>query len=129
MKTNFDRVRDFMNACEQNVKIQPSFPFSEDETFLRVRLIREELKELEEAIAYKDLIEVADALTDLLYVVYGSGHTFGIDLNKTFEEVHSSNMTKLGPDGKAIKNTYGKVIKGPNYREPNLQMVLFPKEK
>lgn len=129
MKTNFDRVRDFMNACEQNVETQPSFPFSEDETFLRVRLIREELKELEEAIAYKDLIEVADALTDLLYVVYGSGHTFGIDLNKTFEEVHSSNMTKLGPDGKAIKNTYGKVIKGPNYREPNLQMVLFPKEK
>lgn len=129
MKTNFDRVRDFMIACDQNVATQPAFPFLEDETFLRVKLIREELKELEEAIVYKDLIEVADALTDLLYVVYGAGHTFGIDLNKTFEEVHRSNMTKLGPDGKAIKNAYGKVTKGPNYKEPNLQMVLFPKER
>jgi len=129
MKTNFDRVRDFMNACDQNVETRPSFPFLEDETFLRVRLIREELKELEEAIAYKDIVEVADALTDLLYVIYGAGHTFGINLNKTFEEVHSSNMTKLGLDGKAIKNTYGKVVKGPNYKEPNLKRVLFPQEK
>lgn len=129
MKTNFDRVRDFMVACDQNVETYPSFPDSEDETFLRVRLIREELKELEEAILYKDIVEVADALTDLLYVIYGAGHTFGLDLNKTFEEVHNSNMTKLGPDGKAIKNTYGKVTKGPNYREPNLKKVLFPQEK
>jgi predicted HAD superfamily Cof-like phosphohydrolase len=118
-----------MIACDQNVETYPSFPDSEDETFLRVKLIREELKELEEAILYKDIVEVADALSDLLYVIYGAGHTFGIDLNKTFEEVHSSNMTKLGPDGKAMKNTYGKVIKGPNYREPNLKKVLFSQEK
>lgn len=129
MKTNFDHVRDFMTACDQNVETFPSFPDSEDETFLRVKLIREELKELEEAILYRDIVEVADALTDLLYVIYGAGHTFGIDLNKTFEEVHRSNMTKLGPDGKAIKNTYGKVIKGPNYKEPRLRSVLFGKDK
>jgi len=129
MKTNFDRVRDFMMACDQNIETYPSFPDSADDTFLRVRLIREELKELEEGILYRDIVEVADALTDLLYVIYGAGHTFGIDLDKTFEEVHRSNMTKLGPDGKAMKNSFGKVIKGPNYKEPNLKPILFRKEK
>lgn len=128
MKTNFDKVREFMVACDQNVEHRPTFP-DVDTTYLRVKLIREELKELEEAIAYKDIVEVADALTDLLYVIYGAGHTFGVDLNACFDEVHSSNMTKLGPDGKAIKNSYGKVTKGPNYREPNLKKILFHKEK
>lgn len=129
MKTNFDKVRDFMNACDQDVETRPGFPPSSDDTFLRIKLIREELKELEEAVAYNDIVEVADALTDLLYVVYGAGHTFGLNLNACFDEVHSSNMTKLGPDGKAIKNSYGKVMKGPNYKEPDLKKVLFSKEK
>ena len=129
MKTNFDKVRDFMEACDQDIETNPKFPLDPGVTFLRVKLIREELQELEEAIAYNDIVEVADALTDLLYVVYGGGHTFGINLNDCFDEVHSSNMTKLGPDGKAIKNSYGKVMKGPNYREPELKRVLFPKEK
>lgn len=129
MKTNFDKVRDFMEACDQDIETSPKFPLDPDITFLRVKLIREELQELEEAIAYNDIVEVADALTDLLYVVYGAGHTFGVKLDACFDEVHSSNMTKLGPDGKAIKNSYGKVMKGPNYREPELKKVLFPKEK
>jgi predicted HAD superfamily Cof-like phosphohydrolase len=104
MKTNFDKVRDFMEACDQDIETSPKFPLDPDVTFLRVKLIREELQELEEAIAYNDIVEVADALTDLLYVVYGAGHTFGVKLDACFDEVHSSNMTKLGPDGKAIKN-------------------------
>jgi predicted HAD superfamily Cof-like phosphohydrolase len=121
--TNFAKVREFMVACDQDVETVPGFP-DPDTAFLRVKLIREELKELEQAIVYKDIVGVADGLADLLYVVYGAGHTFGINLDKCFEEVHRSNMTKLGPDGRAIKNSYGKVMKGPNYREPNLKRVL-----
>lgn len=123
MTSNFMKVREFMVACDQDVETVPGFPDS-DTTFLRVKLIREELKELEEAIVYNDIVGVADALTDLLYVVYGAGHTFGTNLDKCFEEVHRSNMTKLGHDGRAIKNDYGKVMKGPNYKEPDLKRVL-----
>jgi len=121
--SNFLKVRDFMLACDQDVETTPGFPDS-DTVFLRVKLIREELRELEEAIAYNDIVEVADALSDLLYVIYGAGHTFGVNLDKCFEEVHRSNMTKLGRDGRAIKNEFGKVMKGPNYEEPNLKKVL-----
>ena len=121
--TNFSKVREFMVACDQDVETVPAFPDS-DTVFLRVKLIREELKELEEAIVYNDIVGVADALTDLLYVIYGAGHTFGVDLDKCFDEVHRSNMTKLDADGRAIKNDYGKVMKGPNYTPPDLKRVL-----
>ncbi len=121
--TNFEKVREFMIACDQDVETVPGFPDS-DTAFLRVKLIREELKELEQAIVYNDIVGVADGLSDLLYVVYGGGHSFGINLDKCFDEVHRSNMTKLGSDGKAIKNEFGKVMKGPNYKEPNLKKVL-----
>mgnify|MGYP002033445515 CR=1 FL=1 len=112
-----------MQTFGQEIKIKPNFP--EDRIAnLRFKLIEEELFELKEAIKEKDIIEVADALTDILYVTYGAGHAFGIDLNKCFDEVQNSNMSKLGLDGKPIYNEDGKVMKGPNYYKPNLKKYL-----
>ena len=117
--TNFYRVGIFMKTFGQEVKNKPSFS-SDKINQLRISLIKEELDELKEAMDSKNLLEVADALTDLLYVTYGAGHAFGIDLDKCFEEVQNSNMSKLGEDGKPIYNEFGKVMKGPNYFKPNL---------
>ena len=119
-KTNFQLAADFMRAFDQQVHEEPVWPdFSTRE--LRLELIREEYEELEEAIDNNDMVEVADALTDLLYVIYGAGHAFGIDLDACYNEVHASNMSKLGEDGKPMKNEMGKVLKGPNFFEPNLK--------
>ena len=109
----------FMKTFGQKVKTRPSFSTDKINS-LRYDLIKEELEELKEAMDNKDLLEVADALTDILYVVYGAGHAFGIDLDKCFEEVQSSNMSKLGEDGKPIYNESGKVMKGPKYFKPDL---------
>ena len=117
--TNFDKVGEFMKTFGQEVKNKPSLS-TEKINQLRISLIQEELSELKEAMDNKDLLEVADALTDLLYVTYGAGHAFGIDLDKCFDEVQNSNMSKLGEDGKPIYNEFGKVMKGPNYFKPNL---------
>ena len=117
--TNYESVKKFMQTFGQEVRTKASFP-NEEITSLRTNLIKEELSELEEAIEKRDIKEVADALTDILYVTYGAGHSFGIDLDKCFQEVQNSNMSKLGQDGKPIKNEYGKVMKGPNYFKPNL---------
>ena len=117
--TNFDKVGVFMKTFGQEVKEKPSLS-SDKINQLRISLIKEELDELKEAMDSRDLLEVADALTDLLYVTYGAGHAFGIDLDKCFEEVQNSNMSKLGEDGKPIYNEFGKVMKGPNYFKPNL---------
>ena len=117
--TNFDKVGIFMKTFGQEVKDKPSLS-SDKINKLRISLIKEELDELKEAMDRKDLLEVADALTDLLYVTYGAGHAFGIDLDKCFGEVQNSNMSKLGDDGKPIYNEFGKVMKGPNYFKPNL---------
>ena len=121
--SNFDDVRTFMETYGQEVNIKPSFP---DEKIVQLRydLINEELDELSSAIKDRDIVEVADALTDLLYVVYGAGHSWGIDLDKCFAEVQRSNMSKLGKDGKPIYNEKGKVMKGPNYFKPNLKQFL-----
>ena len=121
--TNFDKVGIFMKTFGQEVKNKPSFS-SDKINQLRISLIKEELDELKEAMDSKNLLEVADALTDLLYVTYGAGHAFGIDLDKCFEEVQNSNMSKLGEDGKPIFNENGKVMKGPNYFKPNLSQFL-----
>ena len=121
--TNFDKVGKFMKTFGQEVKNKPSFS-SDKINQLRISLIKEELDELKEAMDSKNLLEVADALTDLLYVTYGAGHAFGIDLDKCFEEVQNSNMSKLGKDGKPIFNENGKVMKGPNYFKPNLSQFL-----
>ena len=121
--SNFDDVKNFMNIYEQEVKTKPSFP-NEKIVQLRYDLIKEELDELSVAINDKDIVEVADALTDLLYVVYGAGHSFGIDLDKCFTEVQRSNLSKLDIDGKPIYNENGKVMKGPNYSKPNLKQFL-----
>ena len=121
--TNFEKVGVFMKTFGQDVKSKPSFS-SEKINQLRISLIQEELDELKEAMDNKDLLEVADALTDLLYVTYGAGHAFGIDLNKCFNEVQNSNMSKLGEDGKPIFNEFGKVMKGPNYFKPDLGKFL-----
>ena len=121
--SNFDDVRHFMEVYGQEVKTKSSFP-SEKIIKLRYDLIKEELDELSLAIKEKNLIEVADALTDLLYVVYGAGHAFGIDLDKCFAEVQRSNLSKLDIDGKPIYNENGKVMKGPNYFKPNLRKCL-----
>ena len=121
--TNFEKVIQFMNTYNQEVKRKAEFPDATT-THLRVDLIEEELDELKEAIANDDLVEVADALTDLLYVVYGAGAAFGINLDACFHEVHSSNMSKLGEDGKPIYREDGKVMKGPNFREPALMDIL-----
>ena len=121
--TNFNKVGIFMKTFGQDVKKKPSFS-TDKINQLRISLIQEELDELKEAMNNKDLIEVADALTDLLYVTYGAGHAFGIDLDKCFNEVQNSNMSKLGEDGKPIYNQKGKVLKGPNYFKPDLKKFL-----
>ena len=121
--SNFTKVKKFMETFGQQVKEKAEFP-DHKITSLRYELIREELKEFKEAIDKKDISEVADALTDILYVTYGAGHAFGIDLDKCFEEVQSSNMSKLGNDGKPIFNNKGKVMKGPNYFKPNLKKFI-----
>ncbi len=121
--TNFESVKKFMQTFGQEVRTKASFP-NDKIISLRLDLIREELSELEEAIEKKDIKEVADALTDILYVTYGAGHAFGINLDKCFEEVQNSNMSKLGSDGKPIYNEHGKVMKGPNYFKPNLNKFV-----
>jgi predicted HAD superfamily Cof-like phosphohydrolase len=117
--SNFNKVKTFMETFGQEVKTKPSFSTDKINS-LRYDLIKEELEELKEAMENKDLLEVADALTDILYVTYGAGHAFGIDLDKCFEEVQNSNMSKLGEDGKPIYNEFGKVMKGPKYFKPDL---------
>jgi len=117
--SNFKKVKIFMETFSQEVKNQPSFS-TDQINKLRFDLIEEELNELKVAMQNKDLLEVADALTDILYVTYGAGHAFGIDLDRCFDEVQNSNMSKLGDDGKPIYNEDGKVMKGPNYFKPNL---------
>ena len=118
--TNFEKVGIFMKTFGQEVKDNTSFS-SEKINKLRLNLIEEELEELKQAIKNKDLVEVADALTDILYVTYGAGHAFGINLDKCFDEVQSSNMSKLDSNGKPIFNDFGKVMKGPNFFKPNLK--------
>ena len=121
--SNFKRVKKFMETFGQEIKEKASFP-NDKITSLRYELIKEELDEFKEAIDKKDIKEVADALTDILYVTYGAGHAFGIDLDKCFEEVQNSNMSKLGNDGRPIYNEKGKVMKGPNYFKPNLSKFV-----
>ena len=121
--SNFRKVGIFMKTFEQEVKEKPSFS-SDKINKLRLDLIREELNELTEAMKNKDLLEVADALTDILYVTYGAGHAFGINLDKCYTEVQNSNMSKLGKDGKPIYNEQGKLMKGPNFFEPDLGKLL-----
>ena len=121
--TNFERVRKFMETFGQEIKGKAQFP-NEKITSLRYDLINEELGELKEAIDNNDIKEVADALTDILYVTYGAGHAFGINLDKCFEEVQNSNMSKLDLDGKPIYDEKGKVMKGPNYFKPNLNKFV-----
>ena len=121
--TNFNKVGIFMKTVGQEVKNKPSFS-TEKINKLRLDLIKEELDELKEAMDNKDLLEVADALTDILYVTYGAGHAFGINLDKCFEEVQNSNMSKLDENGKPIYNDAGKVMKGPSYFKPNLKKFL-----
>ena len=122
--TNFDKVGIFMKTFGQEVKTKPSFS-TDKINKLRLDLIKEELIELTEAMNNKDLLEVADALTDILYVTYGAGHAFGINLDKCFEEVQNSNMSKLDENGKPIYNEHGKVMKGPNYFKPNLKKIIL----
>ena len=117
--SNFNKVKTFMETFGQEVKTKPSFSTDKINS-LRYDLIKEELEELKEAMENKDLLEVADALTDILYVAYGAGHAFGIDLDKCFEEMQNWNMSKLGEDGKPIYNESGKVMKGPKYFKPDL---------
>ena len=121
--SNFQKVKEFMNTFGQEVKKKSEFP-TKDITNLRFNLIKEELDELKEAIDQNDLLEVADALTDILYVTYGAGHAFGINLDDCFEEVQKSNMSKLDDNGKPIYNEVGKVMKGPAYFKPNLKKFL-----
>ena len=121
--SNFQSVKKFMQTFGQEIKEKNEFPH-EKIIQLRYELIKEELEELNQAIKDKDMKEVADALTDILYVTYGAGHAFGIDLDKCFNEVQLSNMSKLGPDGKPIYNENGKVMKGPNYFKPDLDKFL-----
>ena len=121
--SNFEKVGQFMKTFGQDVKTKAEFP-SEKIVSLRYDLILEELKELEQALKNQDLTEVADALTDILYVTYGAGHSFGINLDKCFEEVQNSNMSKLDKNGKPIYNEKGKVMKGPNYFKPDLTKFL-----
>ena len=121
--TNFDKVGTFMKTFGQEVKTKPSFS-TDKINKLRLDLIKEELSELTEAMNNKDLLEVADALTDILYVTYGAGHAFGINLDKCFEEVQNSNMSKLDNNGKPIYNDKGKVMKGPSYFKPDLSKFI-----
>jgi predicted HAD superfamily Cof-like phosphohydrolase len=122
--TNFNKVGTFMKTFGQEVKNKPSFS-TDKINKLRLDLIKEELDELKEAMDNKDLLEVADALTDILYVTYGAGHAFGINLDQCFEEVQNSNMSKLDENGKPIYNDAGKVMKGPNYFKPNLSKFVY----
>ena len=121
--SNFESVRKFMETFGQEIKEKAGFP---DERIISLRydLIKEELDELKEAMGNKDIKEVADALTDILYVTYGAGHAFGVNLDKCFKEVQNSNMSKLGSDGKPIYNDIGKVMKGPNYFKPDLSKFV-----
>ena len=121
--SNFTDVKKFMQTFGQEVKNRPAFPEEKIQN-LRIKLIDEELKEFREAIKNKDIVEVADALTDILYVTYGAGHAFGIDLDKCFHEVQNSNMSKLDENGSPIYNKYGKVMKGPKYFKPDLKKIL-----
>ena len=121
--SNFNKVKTFMETFGQEVKTQPSFSTNKINS-LRFDLIKEELEELKVAMESKDLLEVADALTDILYVVYGAGHAFGIDLDKCFAEVQNSNMSKLDENGKPIYNESGKVMKGPKYFKPDLTKFI-----
>jgi predicted HAD superfamily Cof-like phosphohydrolase len=121
--SNFESVKKFMETFGQEIKEKASFP-DHKITLLRYELIKEELDELKEAIDSNDIKEVADALTDILYVTYGAGHAFGINLDNCFEEVQNSNMSKLGSDGKPIYNDKGKVMKGPNYFKPDLNKFV-----
>ena len=121
--SNFNKVGIFMKTFGQEVKSKPSFS-TDKINKLRIDLIKEELDELKEAMDNNDLLEVADALTDILYVTYGAGHAFGIDLDKCFDEVQNSNMSKLGENGEPIYNESGKVMKGPNYFKPDLSKFV-----
>ena len=121
--SNFKKVKTFMETFGQEIKTKPSFS-TDKVNSLRYDLIKEELEELKAAMESKDLLEVADALTDILYVTYGAGHAFGIDLDKCFAEVQNSNMSKLGKNGKPIYNEAGKVMKGPKYFKPDLSKFL-----
>ena len=121
--TNFEKVKLFMDTYGQEVKDKAEFSDAKTNK-LRIDLIKEELEELTQAMNDKNLLEVADALTDILYVTYGAGHAFGIDLDKCFDEVQNSNMSKLGEDGKPIYNESGKVMKGPNYFKPDLLKII-----
>ena len=123
-ETNFEKVENFMLAFGQDIKVSPELAdFNTAE--LRLDLINEEVQELSIAIDNDDIVEIADALTDILYVVYGAGHAYGIDLDECFNEVHDSNMSKLGEDGRPIYRADGKVLKGPDYFPPDLAGVLF----
>ena len=122
--TNFESVRKFMETFGQDVQTKAEFP-SEKIVKLRYNLIKEELNEFEQAIKDKNLVEIADSLTDILYVTYGAGHAFGIDLDQCFDEVQKSNMSKLGTNGKPIYNEQGKVMKGPKYFEPDLKKFVL----
>ena len=121
--SNFEDVKEFMETFGQKVRTKPQFP-DEKTMQLRYDLIKEELNELEQAMKTKNLKEIADALTDILYVTYGAGYAYGINLDKCFKEVQRANMSKLGNDGKPIYNVKGKVMKGPNYSEPNLKQFV-----
>ena len=121
--SNFEDVKIFMKTFGQMVRTEPQFP-DEETIQLRYDLIKEELNELEQAMKTKNLKEIADALTDILYVTYGAGYAYGINLDKCFKEVQRANMSKLGNDGKPIYNEKGKVMKGPNYSEPNLKQFV-----
>ena len=121
--TNFEKVKKFMTTFGQEVKTNPSFA-SEKINLLRYELIKEELDEFKLALENNNLLEVADALTDILYVTYGAGHAFGIDLDKCFDEVQNSNMSKLDKNGKPIYNDMGKVMKGENYFKPDLSKFI-----
>lgn len=121
--SNFEKVGDFMEAFNQEVLYVPTLP-DFNLAALRLDLIEEEVQELRDGLGNQDLLEIADALTDILYVVYGAGHAFGIDLDDCFNEVHRSNMTKLGEDGRPLYRDDGKVMKGPNYEEPDLKQFV-----
>jgi predicted HAD superfamily Cof-like phosphohydrolase len=121
--TNYEKVREFMQTFGQEVKDDPAYA-GDEVSDLRIELISEELQELCEAVANNDMPEIADALTDLLYVVYGAGAAYGIDLDATFDEVHDSNMSKLGEDGKPIYREDGKILKGPNYWAPDMEKFV-----
>ena len=121
--SNFEDVKTFMKTFGQIIRTKPQFP-DEETMQLRYDLIKEELNELEQAMKTKNLKEIADALTDILYVTYGAGYAYGINLDKCFKEVQRANMSKLGNDGKPIYNEKGKVMKGPNYSEPNLKQFV-----